>query len=44
MILLKYVNILVSGSLLAWGVLIKLDYYSKREAEGLYKKWKQKTR
>ena len=44
MILLKYVDILVSGSLFAWGVLIKLDQYSRIEAERLYMKWKQKTR
>jgi len=42
-VLLKYIDLLVSSALFAWGVLIKLDQYSMREAERLYLKWKRKT-
>ena len=43
MVLLKYIDLLVSGALFAWGVLIKLDQYSMREAERRYMNWRQKT-
>ncbi len=42
--LLKYGNWLISGLLLAWGVLLKLDVLSEMEADRLYRKWKSKDK